>query len=93
MSVFRSPNNPIISPKDIKPLRDDFEIIGVFNAGAARFEDEVILLLRVAERPVSPHPDVVLAAIYDVDKDDIVLEEFAKDDPETDFSDQRLIVT
>ncbi len=92
MKVFRSPYNPIIGPKDVKPSRKDFEVIGVFNAGVARFRDEVILLLRVAERPISKRADVTLAAIYDVTKDDIVLKEFLKNDLENDFSDPRLII-
>ena len=66
MTVFRYPDNPIIGPKDVKPCSDEFEVVGVFNAAVARFADEVILLLRVAERPISKHPDIVLAGIYDV---------------------------
>jgi len=93
MPVFRSPYNPIIQPRNIKPTRTDFEVIGVFNAGVARFRDEVILLLRVAERPISGHPDVVLVPIYDVGKDAVILKEFSKDDPQNDFSDPRLITT
>jgi predicted GH43/DUF377 family glycosyl hydrolase len=93
MSIFRSPENPIIEPKDVKPSRDDFEVIGVFNAGVARFKDEVVLLLRVAERPISTHPDVVLTAIYDVGRDSFVIKEFLKDNPEVDFSDPRIIKT
>jgi len=92
MSIFRSPHNPIIGPKDVKPSRADFEVIGVFNAGVTRFEDEVILLLRVAERPISMHPDMVLAGVFDVALGNIVLKEFSKSDPENDFSDPRLII-
>ena len=93
MSIFRSPDNPIIEPKDIKPSRDDFEVIGVFNAGVSRLKDEVILLLRVAERPISTNPDVVLTAIYDVGRDDFVIKEFLKENPQVDFSDPRIIKT
>jgi predicted GH43/DUF377 family glycosyl hydrolase len=93
VKVFRSPNNPIIKPEDIKPTRDDFEVIGVFNAGATRFKEEVVLLLRVAERPVNKHPDIVLTAFYEVTKGTFVVKEFSKGDPETDFSDPRLIIT
>jgi len=93
MSVFRSPYNPIIEPKDVKPSRDNFEVIGVFNAGVARFQDEVILLLRVAERPVNKRPDVVVTAVYDSAKADMILKQFARDDPENNFSDSRLIIT
>ncbi len=93
MKVFRSPNNPIIKPEDIKPSRDDFEVIGVFNAGVTRFKDEVALLLRVAERPINKHPNIVLTAFYEVSKGKLVVKEFSKGDPENDFSDPRLIIT
>jgi len=93
MNVFRSPHNPVIRPEDVKPSRDDFEVIGVFNAGAARFENEIILLLRVAERPISKNLDVVLAAVYDLAEERPVIIEFSKDNPENDFSDPRLIIT
>jgi predicted GH43/DUF377 family glycosyl hydrolase len=92
VKVFRSPYNPIIEPGDVEPSRDDLEVIGVSNAGVARVEDEVILLLRVAERPINKNPDVVLAAVYDVTEEQLVIKEFSKSDPETDFSDPRLII-
>jgi len=93
VKVFRSPNNPIIKPEDIKPSRDDFEVIGVFNAGVTRFKDEVVLLLRVAERPINKHTDIVLTAFYEVSKGKLVVKEFSKGDQENDFSDPRLIIT
>ena len=93
MEVSRSPHNPIIGPEDVKPLRDDFEVIGVFNTGVTRFEGEVILLLRVAERPISHVPESILTAIYDIDSGKLITKKFSKDDPQNDFSDPRLIVT
>jgi predicted GH43/DUF377 family glycosyl hydrolase len=41
----------VLRPQDLKPLRDDFTVIGVFNPGAVKVNDEVVLLARVAERP------------------------------------------
>ncbi len=41
----------LLRPSDQKPLRDDFEVVGVFNPGAIVVGGEVILLVRVAERP------------------------------------------
>lgn len=38
-------------PCDLRPSREDLEIVGIFNPGAIAFGDEVILLVRVAERP------------------------------------------
>ena len=93
MQVFRSKDNPLIEPKDIKPSRDDFEVIGVFNAAVARLQNEVILLLRVAEKPICRDPDVVLTPVYDIDKRDFVIKDFSKKNPQTDFSDPRLIIT
>ena len=93
MKVFRSPENPIIKPEDVKPSRGDFEVIGVFNAGVTRLKKEVLLLLRIAERPINQHPDIVQTAIFDINKGQLVIKEFSKGDPEIDFSDPRLIIT
>jgi beta-1,2-mannobiose phosphorylase / 1,2-beta-oligomannan phosphorylase len=54
MVFIRSPQNPIITPRDVKPSRPDFEVIGTFNAGVAQYGSETILLVRVAERPQRP---------------------------------------
>ena len=53
MAVHRASESPIIRPEDVRPSRQDFEIIGAVNAGVARHQDEVILLLRVGERPLA----------------------------------------
>jgi predicted GH43/DUF377 family glycosyl hydrolase len=55
--VARCPLNPLIRPEDVKPSRPDWEVVGVFNAGAIRHGDAIILLLRVAERPRRTDPD------------------------------------
>ena len=41
----------LIRPVDILPSSDEFEVVGAFNPGAVRVGDEVVLLVRVAERP------------------------------------------
>ena len=41
----------MIRPEDVKPSRDDLTVVGTFNPGAAQLEDEVVLLVRIAERP------------------------------------------
>lgn len=45
----RSLKNPIITIEDIAPSRSDLKVDGVFNAAATKYNNEVILLLRVAE--------------------------------------------
>jgi beta-1,2-mannobiose phosphorylase / 1,2-beta-oligomannan phosphorylase len=46
----------LLRPADLKPSHDDFEVVGVFNPGAIVAGDEVILLVRVAERPRERRP-------------------------------------
>lgn len=93
MEAFRSSQNPLIEPKDIKPTRSDFEVIGVFNAGVARLRNEIILLLRVAERPINNRPNTLLTAVYDTNDNEFVVKEFSKNDPDNNYADPRLIIT
>jgi len=92
MAVVRASENPIIAPKDVRPWLKGFEVIGAFNAAATRCAGNVVLLLRVAERPVNDDPDVVLSAVFDVDRNAVATRPFARSDPDNDFSDPRLIV-
>jgi predicted GH43/DUF377 family glycosyl hydrolase len=46
----------LLRPHDIEPSRADFEVVGVFNPGAIAAHGEVILLVRVAERPRERRP-------------------------------------
>lgn len=92
MGIYRAPENPVIRPEQVRPSCEDFEVIGVFNAGVARFGDEIILLLRVAERPMGDNTDTVWCPIYDVDSGTILLKPFSRDDPQNDFSDPRLVL-
>lgn len=47
--LIRHFNRELVTPKDIEPSHPDLEVIGVFNPGAIRFHNEIILLVRVAE--------------------------------------------
>jgi predicted GH43/DUF377 family glycosyl hydrolase len=51
MTVRRLSTKLLLRPEDLPASRDDFEVVGVFNPGAVRVGDEVVLLVRVAERP------------------------------------------
>ena len=55
----------LLNPSDVKPTRDDFEVVGVFNPGAVRIDGEVILLVRVAQRPRETAPGPHRAAPMD----------------------------
>ena len=46
----------LLGPGDVPPSRPDFEVVGVLNPGVERAGDEVVMLVRVAERPVETRP-------------------------------------
>ena len=87
----RHPNNPLLTPRDLQPSRADLEVIGVFNAGATTYAGEVLLLVRVAERPVSTDADVVLCPHLDADGA-LTFERIRRDDPNFDTSDPRSVI-
>jgi predicted GH43/DUF377 family glycosyl hydrolase/glycosyltransferase involved in cell wall biosynthesis len=47
----RVANNPILRASDVVPSRPEMQVVSVTNAAVARVGDEVVLLLRVNERP------------------------------------------
>lgn len=94
MNIERYPENPLITPEDVPPSRPDLEVICAFNAGVAKYGDEVILLLRVAERAVSDEKAARVPVLNcDGGTPYIKIYEFNKADPEIDFHDPRAIQT
>ncbi len=51
MSARRLSTRLLLGPGDVPATRADFEVVGAFNPGAVRAGGEVVLLVRVAERP------------------------------------------
>lgn len=91
MKIYRYEENPLITPLDIPPLHENFEVIGAFNAGVAKYNDETLLLLRVAERPISKDPNVVRAPYIDSKNMQLNIVDFNKNDSEYCFDDPRMI--
>lgn len=91
MSIYRYEENPLVTPIDVKPYHDNFEVIGAFNAGVAKYQDETLLLLRVAERPISEDPEIVKAPFFNLEKNAIELKEYNKNDKNYNFDDPRTI--
>ena len=89
-AMNRLPDNPLIRPSDVPPSRDDFEVVGAFNAGVARVGDEVLILLRVAERPKDRPADACVAPIYDADAGKVELFVVKRDDPDVRVEDERV---
>jgi len=48
----RAIENPILTAADVRPSLPGLEVISVFNAAAARVDDEIVLLVRIGERPL-----------------------------------------
>lgn len=92
MTILRSVLNPIITPRNVNASSTDWEVIGVFNAGVAKYQDEIILLLRVAERPINSNPEVYLTPVYNAISNQMIVETIVKSDS-CDFSDVRVIKT
>jgi predicted GH43/DUF377 family glycosyl hydrolase len=89
--VRRFEHNPVLTPRDVPPHRPDFEVIGAFNAGVARYGGEILLLLRVAERPRSDRPNVVRTPVWDAAKGELRIDEFDLSGGQYDVSDPRSI--
>ena len=92
MKIERCVNNPLLTPADVKPSRQDFKVDGVFNCGVTEYKGEVILLCRVAESVICKNEDeVCIPVVKKVDgKDEIQVITYRKSEcPQLDFSDTR----
>lgn len=90
MPLERLSENPIITPGSVPPSRPDFEVVGAFNPAAVLYKDEVLLLLRVAERPKDKKPDEQVAPILNPSTRQIEYFRVANNDPNiTDIPDSR----
>ncbi len=65
MNIHRYPENPLVTPADVKPSYDGWEVMCTFNAGVIEYGDEILMLMRVAERPISGDPNRVLVPVMD----------------------------
>lgn len=90
MHVIRCEKNPIIQIADVAPSRPDFKVLGAFNAGAAKYGDETILLLRVAEAPLAEHENEVPVPLLGQDGH-IEIQRYSRSDSRYDFSDSRYV--
>lgn len=91
MLMRRFPENPLISPQDVIPSRDGWEVIGAYNCGAFHWQDRINLLVRVIERPIMDDPDLVCAPMLDFSsgEPEMVVKTWHKD--KVDISDPRFV--
>lgn len=89
MLVERFAENPLITPADVPPSRPDYEVVGAFNPAAIKFQDQIILLLRVAERPKDKAQNEQVAPIFDPKTKNIKLFRVKNDEYDLDIPDSR----
>lgn len=91
MIVKRFVQNPLISPEDISPTNDGWEVLGVYNCGAFQFNGKIGLLVRVIERPIMKDPELVAAPIFDFSsgKRELIIKVWNRSD--VDVSDNRFV--
>jgi predicted GH43/DUF377 family glycosyl hydrolase len=91
LNVYRYEENPLITPKDVKPYHAGYEVIGAFNAGIAVYQDEIFMLLRVAERPIQDVAGFVKVPVFNPNTGRVDLIELPVDDVRYDFADPRVV--
>lgn len=94
MLINRCSHNPILTPADVKPSREDFEVVGVFNCGAAQLGEETVLLCRVAESVRAEDPSLLRVPVVAPAENGGAFFDtkvFSKTDPRFDFSDPRTV--
>jgi len=87
---MRAPENPIVTPAMVPPSRPDLEVVGAFNPAVTKFEEEILLLLRVAEAP-PPKTAEVQAPIFDVESGRLEIRKWSRSN-DVDASDPRVII-
>ena len=61
-------NSCLLRPEDLEPSHDDLEVVGAFNPGAVALGNEVLLMVRVAERPREKRDGHIGLPRYDADE-------------------------
>ena len=52
MKLERLDTNPLLTPDDLEPTSEGLEVLCTLNPGAVKLKDEILLLVRVGQRPV-----------------------------------------
>ncbi len=91
MKINRVKDSPIIKTYDIIPSSLDMKVDGVFNAGVTLYNNETLLILRVAESVVSQNETELKIPILKGNKLEVITLDKNKDKDRYDFSDKRCI--
>ena len=85
----RFPENPLLTPQDIRPSIPGMKVECLLNPGVFRFEGKTWLLLRVAERPEQT-PGRTSFPVLEAGGE-LRIRDFDNSDPQLDLSDPRVI--
>lgn len=85
----RFPENPLLSPADLKPSMDGLHIACLLNPGVFTFENKTWLLVRVAERP--QQNDVVMSFPILTATGETKIMEITLSDPDLIATDTRVV--
>ena len=88
--IERFPENPILSPGDVRPTREDMVVECLLNPGAFRYKGRTGLLMRVAERPLQEEGWVSTPLLDPESEGGIRILKIRKDDPDLKFTDPRI---
>lgn len=84
----RLTENPLLTPADLCPTRNDLEVLCTLNPAAVKFGNETLLLVRVGE---SAHDEVdhVTYVYYDDECGEVKVGQHRRDDPDLECPDGR----
>lgn len=85
----RFPENPLLSPKDLKPSNETLEIICLLNPGVFTYDNKIWLLIRVAESTPQKEGFIFFPVINSEGQTEII--EVPLDHPELIADDPRVI--
>src|SRR5262245_9410540 len=74
MPLKRLFNQCLLRPADLKPSREDLEVIGTFNPGAVATDAGIVLLVRVAEQAAERRPDQTGLPRWDVESKRVLID-------------------
>jgi predicted GH43/DUF377 family glycosyl hydrolase len=87
--IQRYAKNPIISISDVKPTKDNMEVVGVFNCGGVLYSGKIYLLCRVSEIIKPKSKDIISIPI--MTNKGLTEISYNKNDINLNFSDSRSI--
>ncbi|MEZ4895572.1 MAG: glycoside hydrolase family 130 protein [Saprospiraceae bacterium] len=85
----RFPDNPLLTPDQVRPSRGDMEVECILNPGAFKYAGKTWLLVRVAERPIQEKGWISFPVMEESGQMQIM--RYPRDHPDLDLSDPRII--